>query len=101
MTRPSDGYEPQTFPRFERARAIEVELHEGECLYLPIFWWHGVSGTGRNLILNWWFDSRRDKRDPGSATTGLRARGAPIESSSAVSRIRPATGTAALPSGPR
>ena len=63
MVKPSDGYERAAFPKFERAKCLEVTVHAGECLYLPIFRWHGVSGAGRNIILNWWFDMRRDKRD--------------------------------------
>ena len=50
----------------EKARCVEVEVHAGEILYLPVFWWHGVAGCGRNLILNWWYEMRRDKRDPGT-----------------------------------
>ena len=63
MVKPSDEYEPHTFPRFAKARCVEVELHAGDILYLPIFWWHGVSGTGRNCILNWWFDMNSRKKD--------------------------------------
>ena len=63
MVRPQDRdrYESKIFPRFNDARCIEVEVHAGEVLYLPIYWWHGVSGTGRNCILNWWFDMSRKK----------------------------------------
>lgn len=76
MVAPSegDGFDAGTFPRFAKARALEVELHEGECLYLPIFWWHGVSGSGRNLILNWWWNPRNDKLDPNAVGEKRRSR---------------------------
>ena len=56
-------YDAEAFPRFSEARCVEVEVREGELLYLPIYWWHGVSGTGRNCILNWWFDMNVRKKE--------------------------------------
>jgi hypothetical protein len=52
MVRPSEAFAREAMPRFESARALPVELHAGDLLYLPIYWWHGVSGgPARNLIL--------------------------------------------------
>ena len=66
LVRPSDAHDTQAFPKFAAARCVDVELQPGEILYLPIYWWHGVSaGAGRNCILNWWFDMSDQKRDPG------------------------------------
>ena len=69
MVRPQDveRYDAQIFPKFGEARCTEVEVHEGELLYLPIYWWHGVSGMGRNCILNWWFDMSSRKKEGGVA----------------------------------
>lgn len=44
------------FPRFDPARAIDIELCEGEVLYLPAYWWHQVSSLGEeNVNLNFWW----------------------------------------------
>jgi len=64
MTKPSDGFKPQKYPLFKDARSVEIEVRAGEMLYLPIFWYHGVTGEGRNMILNWWFNMREDKLEP-------------------------------------
>ena len=34
------------FPRFHEARRVEVEIHPGECFYLPPGWLHDVSTVG-------------------------------------------------------
>jgi lysine-specific demethylase 8 len=43
------------FPQFARARSIEVELHAGEMLFLPAFWWHHVVSSGENVAVNFWW----------------------------------------------
>mmetsp|Transcript_49977 Transcript_49977/g.154454 ORF Transcript_49977/g.154454 Transcript_49977/m.154454 type:complete len:528 (+) Transcript_49977:57-1640(+) len=52
----------ERFPEYRHARPMIVELEAGDMLYLPIFWWHGVTGgEGRNMILNWWSDMHPSK----------------------------------------
>ncbi|CAE8631014.1 unnamed protein product, partial [Polarella glacialis] len=49
-------------PLYQHARPLQVDLEKGDILYLPIFWWHCVSGSAtRNMILNWWFDMHPQK----------------------------------------
>lgn len=58
-----DGPNPdlRRFPRFDPSRAIDIELSEGEILYLPAYWWHQVTSLGEeNVNLNfWWLPSKR------------------------------------------
>jgi len=61
-------------PLFRHARALHVELHRGDILYLPIFWWHCVSGNeGRNMILNWWCRMHPEKCEATEPMEGARA----------------------------
>jgi Cupin-like domain len=55
-----DHPQPERFPRFERARPVELEVEAGEILYLPAYWWHQVYSEGLvNVSVNFvWFASR-------------------------------------------
>ncbi|WP_445190640.1 cupin-like domain-containing protein [Sphingobium sp. HWE2-09] len=47
------------YPRFAaaRAKAIVVELHPGDALYLPKLWWHQVEALDPvNILVNYWWD---------------------------------------------
>jgi hypothetical protein len=47
------------YPRFEEIRdtALTVDLHPGDCLYLPKLWWHQVEAREQvNLLVNYWWD---------------------------------------------
>src|SRR5690606_33405619 len=48
-----DRPEPR-FPRLARARAAaeEVELAEGEALYIPAGWWHEVTALGGDYVIS-------------------------------------------------
>lgn len=56
----------ERFPLLSQAQGChrEVVVQEGECLYLPPFWWHLVTGIGSNLTLNYWYLLQGEKRDP-------------------------------------
>lgn len=44
-----------TYPRFSRARPLEVLLEPGEILFLPPFWWHQVYSVELGMSVNvWW-----------------------------------------------
>ncbi|NTS65562.1 cupin-like domain-containing protein [Sphingomonas sp. HHU CXW] len=45
------------YPRFERARAIVVELSPGDAIYVPKLWWHQVEALDPvNVLVNYWWD---------------------------------------------
>mmetsp|Transcript_19613 Transcript_19613/g.45653 ORF Transcript_19613/g.45653 Transcript_19613/m.45653 type:complete len:498 (-) Transcript_19613:57-1550(-) len=53
------------FPMYSQAQAVRVDLKAGDVLYLPIFWWHAVSGSmERNMIVNWWCNMHEEKKTP-------------------------------------
>ena len=53
FTEPRDA--PAGYPLYRRAHPVSVSLEEGEMLYLPAYWYHGVTGgDGFNVILAWW-----------------------------------------------
>jgi len=55
---PVDAERPDLadFPRFARARPIEVTLEPGEILFLPTGWWHQVRSLDPSISLNFfWF----------------------------------------------
>lgn len=49
----------QKFPLARRARQFKVTLNPGEVLFLPIYWWHAVVGSGDvTMSLNLWCKGR-------------------------------------------
>jgi len=62
------------YPLYKHASVMQVDLEAGDMLYLPIFWWHQVSGSDeRNMILNWWCDLHPQKKVVSPETEGARA----------------------------
>jgi hypothetical protein len=54
IARPDHGL----FPRFRDAARHEVELEEGEILYMPAGWWHDVYTHQLSFGVNfWWWES--------------------------------------------
>jgi [protein]-arginine 3-hydroxylase / protease len=44
------------FPRFRKARPLELELEPGEVLFIPVRWWHYARALDDTISLNfWWF----------------------------------------------
>ena len=53
----------QRYTMLDKTHPVEVTITAGEMLYLPIFWWHGVTaGIDRNMILNYWFEMHITKK---------------------------------------
>lgn len=49
----SDGQ--QSFPLSKYALPTRVSLSPGDCLYLPVYWYHSVeSSEDRTISINWW-----------------------------------------------
>lgn len=70
-----DGPSPdlRKYPRFDPSRGLDVELKEGDVLYLPTYWWHQVESMGpENLNLNfWWMPKvRKQVKHPDQALRG-------------------------------
>ena len=58
---------------YRAARPVSVDLSAGESLYLPAFWYHGVTGGDDfNAILAWWAAIHPNKRDGAGARAGCR-----------------------------
>ncbi|TFL06008.1 Clavaminate synthase-like protein [Pterulicium gracile] len=52
----TDPHLPDSLP--DGAHPIEVTLHAGDTLYLPVGWWHHVRQShGVTIALNWWYDA--------------------------------------------
>jgi lysine-specific demethylase 8 len=43
------------WPGFLQAEYIETVLHEGECLYIPVGWWHYVRGLRAGISVSFWW----------------------------------------------
>ncbi|KAF4548095.1 Hypothetical protein D9617_32g092150 [Elsinoe fawcettii] len=44
------------FPRFKHARYFECILEAGDCLYIPIGWWHYVESLEVSCNVSYWFN---------------------------------------------
>ena len=44
------------FPRFKDASYVEAVLNEGECLYIPIGWWHFVKSLSVSFSVSFWWN---------------------------------------------
>ncbi|KAJ5314626.1 ATP-dependent RNA helicase [Penicillium atrosanguineum] len=45
----------EKWPGFQDAEYVEAILHEGECLYIPIGWWHYVRGLRAGVSVSFWW----------------------------------------------
>ena len=43
------------WPGFQQAEYVETVLREGECLYIPIGWWHYVRGLEAGISVSFWW----------------------------------------------
>ena len=48
----SDG----EFPLFAEAKYVETILNEGECLYIPVGWWHYVRSLTVSISISFWWN---------------------------------------------
>ena len=46
----------ERFPLFREARYVEGVLGEGECLYIPVGWWHYVRSLTVSFSVSFWWD---------------------------------------------
>jgi lysine-specific demethylase 8 len=46
------------FPGWARTDRALVELRPGEMLFIPLYWWHAVSGIDQNIAINYWWRPR-------------------------------------------
>jgi lysine-specific demethylase 8 len=44
-----------TWPGFMDAPYVETVLHAGECLYIPVGWWHYVRGLRAGISVSFWW----------------------------------------------
>ena len=44
------------FPNFKGATYVEAILAPGECLYLPVGWWHYISSLTPSFSVSFWFN---------------------------------------------
>lgn len=49
----------QRFPRFARARAIELHIEAGEMLFIPQGWWHRFSTLESSIAVNFFWLTKR------------------------------------------
>ena len=46
----------EKFPLFKSAKFVDCILEEGECLYIPIGWWHYVRSLSVSFSVSFWFN---------------------------------------------
>jgi hypothetical protein len=52
----------QDHPISKYAIPTRISLSTGDCLYLPVYWYHSVStGKDRTISINWWRSPKREK----------------------------------------
>ena len=44
------------FPEFARAEYVDCILSEGECLYIPVGWWHYVRSLSVSFSVSFWWN---------------------------------------------
>jgi lysine-specific demethylase 8 len=44
------------FPLFREAKFVDCILEEGECLYIPVGWWHYVRSLSVSFSVSFWFN---------------------------------------------
>ena len=46
----------QKFPLFHEARYVETILEEGQCLYIPVGWWHYLRSLSVSFSVSFWWN---------------------------------------------
>jgi lysine-specific demethylase 8 len=46
----------EMFPLFREAEFVDCILEEGECLYIPVGWWHYVRSLSVSFSVSFWFN---------------------------------------------
>lgn len=52
----ADGILDEEYPLFRRADYVETILNEGECLYIPVGWWHYVRSLTVSFSVSFWWN---------------------------------------------
>ena len=52
----AEGEFDASFPLFRSARYVETTLREGECLYIPVGWWHYVRSLSVSFSVSFWWN---------------------------------------------
>lgn len=47
---------PANFPNFKDAKFVDCILEEGECLYIPVGWWHYVRSLSVSFSVSFWWN---------------------------------------------
>ncbi|KAH8646954.1 hypothetical protein BGZ60DRAFT_391596 [Tricladium varicosporioides] len=55
------------FPLFSKAEYVECILKEGDCLYIPLGWWHYVRSLSPSFSVSFWFNGSEEGLDLKSA----------------------------------
>ena len=48
------------FPLFKEAEYVDVILEAGDCLYIPLGWWHYVRSLSVSFSVSFWFNDTND-----------------------------------------
>ncbi|TVY37359.1 Lysine-specific demethylase [Lachnellula occidentalis] len=48
------------FPLFKEAEYVDVILEAGDCLYIPLGWWHYVRSLSLSFSVSFWFNDTND-----------------------------------------
>lgn len=51
-----DEEEKKKFPEFGKAEYLEAVLGPGECLYIPLGWWHYVESLTASFSVSFWWN---------------------------------------------
>lgn len=51
-----DEEQKKKFPEFEKAKYQEAILGPGECLYIPLGWWHYVESVTASFSVSFWWN---------------------------------------------
>jgi lysine-specific demethylase 8 len=51
------GAQSDRFPRFKKATPTIVDLAAGECLFIPVHWWHLTTCPGFQVNVSWFWPS--------------------------------------------
>ena len=46
----------ELWPGFQQAEYVETILRDGECLYIPVGWWHYVRGLRGGISVSFWWE---------------------------------------------
>ncbi|KAL2060908.1 hypothetical protein VTL71DRAFT_8960 [Oculimacula yallundae] len=46
----------ESFPLFKDAQFVDCVLEEGDCLYIPVGWWHYVRSLSVSFSVSFWFN---------------------------------------------